>query len=331
MQSAPETGPRERQAPIEWVAPEVRSRADALGARFGSAHPFPHLVLEDFLRPELLRRLQAEFPPFDPERARNEYGEVGGKAVHEALGELGPAYAELDRLLRDPAFLALLSRLTGIPDLLHDPEYLGGGTHENRHGQELDMHVDFNYHPSARWHRRLNLILFLNDTWASAWGGALDLQRDPWAPEDPVAVRIAPLANRCVIFETSERSWHGFERIELPEGLRDRVSRRSVAVYYYTRLRPRSETSPEHATVYVPRPLPEHLVPGHVLDEGDLAAVRDLLTRRDTQMRFLYEREKEFSAAIERLRRSREYRLGVRLIGWRRQLRRRLRRWLGRR
>ena len=79
-------------------------------------------------------------------------------------------YAELDALIQSGDWLALLTRITGIPGLLYDPYYLGGGTHENRSGQGLDPHVDFNYHPSERWHRRLNLIVYLNRAWDAVVG-----------------------------------------------------------------------------------------------------------------------------------------------------------------
>src|SRR4051812_12636846 len=102
-------------------------------------------------------RLLAEFPSFDARKAVNELGEPGRKAVQSALADVGPAYRKFDELIRSPQFLELISRLTGIPRLLYDPEYVGGGTHENLDGQDLDLHVDFNYHPSRGFHRRLNL------------------------------------------------------------------------------------------------------------------------------------------------------------------------------
>ena len=43
---------------------------------------------------------------------------------------------------------------------------------------------------------------------------------------------------------------------------------------------------------------------GHTLTSEDEQAIRDLLGRRDTQIRFLYEREKEFSEAMEDMRRA---------------------------
>ena len=98
-----------------------------------------------------------------------------------------------------------------------DLAYFGGGTHENLQGQDLDAHIDFNYHPLTRQHRRLNLIIYLNEQWQDEWGGSLQLHRDPTLPpQSDEIVTVTPLLNRCVIFETSERSWHGFRRIDLP-------------------------------------------------------------------------------------------------------------------
>ena len=307
---------------LSAISAEVRKSAKETGRQFRAAEPFPHAVIDNFLAGEYLEELKQGFPVFDEKQALNEFGEVGGKAVHEHLPNLGPAYAKFDQLLQSPEFLALMSDLTGIPNLIYDPEYIGGGTHENRHGQDLDMHIDFNYHPKRKWHRRLNLILFLNPEWDPAWGGCLELQRDPWNPDDKVMTSAAPIANRCVIFETSERSWHGFRRIQIPEEKQATVSRRSIAVYFYTKERPSDEIKPEHATVYVPRHLPEHIQAGHTLSEEDMTVIRDLLLRRDMHLRFLYEREYEFSSAMGHLYESETYRLGARLIGPARKLKR---------
>lgn len=300
---------------LPLIHPDVAGRAGELRQEFDSAAPFRHLVIDEFLTDDVCRELMAEFPAFDRQHARNELGEVGGKAVFQNLPKLGSAYGRLDAMLRSPEFLSFMGQITGIPGLIYDPKYVGGGTHENLHGQELDPHVDFNYHPDTGLHRRLNLILFLNPEWREEWGGALELHVNPWLPpEEDRTQAIVPIANRAVIFETTESSWHGFKRIQLPAD-KKHLSRRSVAVYYYTTGRPAAELAPNHSTVYVPRPLPAQIQAGHTLSEADVAAVHSLLARRDGQIRFLYEREKEFSSVIHGILRSKSFRL-YRALTW---------------
>ncbi|MDQ6708115.1 MAG: 2OG-Fe(II) oxygenase [Acidobacteriota bacterium] len=299
---------------------EVRNRIETLKQQFQSNRPFRHVVVDRFLEPSFCDRLLAEFPGFDATKARNELGEVGRKAVVPDIATIGAAYTEFDRLMRSRDFLTLLGELTGIPKLVYDPEYIGGGTHENLHGQDLDPHIDFNYHPHRPLHRRLNLIVFLNPEWKESWGGCLELYRDAWDRDNGEARTIVPIANRAVVFETTENSWHGFRRIELPED-RQHVSRRSVAVYFYTVERPAEQTAPSHGTVYVPRELPEHLRPGYTLNDADTEHMQILIARRDAQIRFLYEREMEYSAAMSRLMRSPSYRIGRALTWPIRQLR----------
>lgn len=114
--------------------------APSLRRQFQSAQPFRHIVIDDFLDPGFCARLLAEFPAFDEASARNELGHVGRKSVHPDLARLGPAYARFDQMLQSGEFLDLISTITSIPKLLYDPEYVGGGTHENRSGQDLDPH-----------------------------------------------------------------------------------------------------------------------------------------------------------------------------------------------
>ncbi len=277
--------------------------AAGLERQFAAARPFRHVVIERFLDPDFCRELIDSFPAFAKHAAYNEHGEVGGKAVVPNITGLGPAYQRFDNLMKDPKFLSFVSRITGIPDLLYDPEYIGGGTHDNQDGQELDVHVDFNFHPTTATHRRLNLILFLNSEWEEAWGGNLELLKEPFATGDDVKT-VVPLANRAVIFETTEASWHGFRRIVLPKG--KAISRRSLAVYFYTKERPRQQTAPSHATIYYQRPLPAHIQPGYTLRPEDVQELQILLTRRDTYMKFLYEREQDLSQQLE----GRDWRIG---------------------
>lgn len=266
--------------------PSLQPNADILAARFRERDPFRHIVIDDFLTPDFCKQLLSEFPPFERGNARNEAGELGNKSTIEKIRGLGSAYTALDDLIQTRAFLDLIGHITGIPELLYDPWYFGGGTHENRNGQDLDAHVDFNRHPVEKWHRRLNLIVYLNPEWDDAWGGLLELHSDPRSHENRT-LAIAPLYNRAVIFETTEWSWHGFKPIQLPQEKRE-VSRRSIALYFYTKERPADELADTHSTIYVDRPLPERFQPGMTLGAADVEELRLLLSRRDHHNRRLY-------------------------------------------
>jgi hypothetical protein len=251
---------------------------------FAEARPFRHVVIDDFFEESFARRLLAQFPGFEQGNFLSEDGRQGSKSTFERVRALGDAYAGLDDMIRSEEFLRLLGDITGIDGLRYDPWYLGGGTHENRHDGGLEAHVDFNFHPLERWQRRLNLIVYLNPDWHEEWGGALELFRDPTIAPETV---IAPVFNRCVIFETHDHSWHGFSRIVLPEHARER-SRKSVALYFYTPGTQHAEAPEAHSTVYVNRPLPERLQPGHVLDSHDVSDLQRLLGDRDNRIAMQY-------------------------------------------
>jgi hypothetical protein len=65
------------------------------------------------------------------------------------------------------------------------------------------------------------------------------------------AQRIAPLFNRCVIFSTTDFSYHGHpEVLRCPEGM----TRKSLSFYYYSSGRPAEERSDAHSTLFRVRP-----------------------------------------------------------------------------
>jgi len=283
---------------LHRIAARVVADAERHAAAFARRDPFRHVVIDDFLDADYAAALLARFPPFERGNARNEAGELGGKSTVERIRGLGESYAQLDDLVRSAEFLDLVGRITGIPDLLYDPDYFGGGTHENREGQDLDPHVDFNRHPREPWHRRLNLIVYLNREWEDTWGGSLELHSDPRSPDDRVTL-VTPLFNRCVIFETTEWSWHGFGRITLPPERRA-LSRKSIALYFYTRDRPAEELADAHSTIYVDRPLPDRFRAGFTLDERDVEELRVLIARRDQHNQRLYRDITRLTADLER-------------------------------
>ncbi|MHB8719336.1 MAG: 2OG-Fe(II) oxygenase [Candidatus Dormibacteria bacterium] len=145
--------------------------------------------------------------------------------------EMIPApFAELIRELCEPRALRALETITGIKRLLPDPYLVGGGLHLSGPGGILSPHTDFHHHRQLDLYRRINLLLYLNEEWSEADGGCLTLYDGSWA-----AKTIVPAWCRTVIFQTDDRSVHGF-----PIGVAAGRWRRSVALYYYTAAETRS-------------------------------------------------------------------------------------------
>ena len=222
---------------------------DALRRAYAAAQPFPFLVIDGFLEARFAQELAAALPSLESARlAGREFRAVNerGKVQVTRPEAFSPAVRALNELMASQALLDLLGRITGIRGLLADEELVGGGVHLMASGSHLDVHVDFNLIAERGIYRRLNVLLFLNEGWDDAWGGELEL----W--DEGVRHRhhaFAPRLNRLVLFETSERSFHGVRKVLCPQG----ATRRSFATYYYTREMP-GGTAVAHDTVFRARP-----------------------------------------------------------------------------
>ena len=265
--------------------------APTLASQFQAAQPFRHLLLRDFLEPQFIDAIVEEFPSPNLEAMRSEFGDASKKHTVEAIVDLGPAFRRWDALLQSPSFIEWLETVSGIDGLRFDPSYEGAGTHNNLHGQALDIHIDFNHHHVTRYHRRLNLIVYLCEEWDADWGGCIELHRNGWdRSADREFVCYPPLKNHAVLFETNEQSWHGFREIKLPEDKRH-LSRKSLTVYYYSTTRPEVECAADHSTIYVPDWIPDSVKPGELLSDEAYRQLEVVMTRRDHYLRRLYERE----------------------------------------
>ena len=222
----------------------------ALSAGFRNARPFPYFCLTDFLRPEFAREICDSYPSYEEARELGrEFGALNERLkvqITDPQRMPAPA-ARLAEGLSCQPFLDLLTEITGIPRLLSDPQLRGGGMHLVGSGGRLDVHVDFNVQRDSQWHRRLNILVFMNKRWEEDWGGRLEL----WNPEVTRCEHAQqPLLNTCLVFETSESSFHGVQPVTCPDG----VTRQSFAAYYYTEEAPAEWSGAYHTTVFKPRP-----------------------------------------------------------------------------
>ena len=206
--------------------------------------PYPHLVFDNFFDPRILDSVLDEFPRPDAIRWQQFDNAKEIKLASAAEGSFGPATRLLMYHLNSITFLEFLTKVTGIENLIPDPGFEGGGLHQILPGGKLGVHADFNKHRSLGLDRRLNLLIYLNKNWREDYGGHLQL----WDREmQQCQTKILPVFNRVMVFGTTDFTYHGHpDPLRCPEGM----TRKSLALYYFTNGRPAEETTGEHSTVF---------------------------------------------------------------------------------
>lgn len=225
----------------------VRLRETAATWRdtFKSAQPFPHIIIDGFLRPEAADLVLKEFSADEKDWTYYRHFNENKRGLRD-LSLMGENTRKTIADLHSEEFVDWLSLVTGVGSLIADRALEdGGGLSETRAGGFLNIHADFLTHPTrAGWLRQVNLLIFLNKDWDRRYNGALELWE---AGPMRCAKKITPEFNRCVIFQSTERSYHGHpEKLECPE----EKSRKSMALYYYQKRTHRKA----NATRYQPLP-----------------------------------------------------------------------------
>ena len=217
---------------------ELERRAPDLAARFRSASPFPHAVVDG-----LLNATSADVTSF-PDADWDGWTKLGDTYQHnkracDDITRIPEPMASLIGQLSSPPFLRLLEQITGIDKLVPDPYLTGGGLHLSGPGGVLAPHTDFHHYRTLDLFRRINVLVYLNDDWSIDDGGCLTLYDGENAVET-----VVPTFGRTVIFRTDDSSVHGF-----PTPVADGKWRRSVALYYYT-ASPAAEFSGDETTYW---------------------------------------------------------------------------------
>lgn len=112
------------------------------------------------------------------------------------VDDLDPRWRALLAELLEPAYRDALSELTGV-DVTRCAREVRACRYEP--SCWLDPHTD-------RPEKKLTQVLYFNEPWEPAWGGALRILRSSDA--DDVAYEAAPVLGTAVVLVRSERSWH---------------------------------------------------------------------------------------------------------------------------
>ena len=230
-------------------AKKARNFGNKLVDDYCQAQPYPHIVIDNFLPNAFIDEIINNFPIQKLQDDKLHESGYSGLHKRQIFPESCNNYIRnVFSFFNSSPFLQFLEGLTTIDSLIGDPYFTGGGFHEISRGGKLGVHADFRINEQLHLNRRINILIYLNKNWKDAYGGFLEM----WDKSIKNKVEsIAPIFNRCVIFNTGADSYHGHPE---PLNTPDNITRKSIALYYYTSSKRVYEDTPAHSTMYFARP-----------------------------------------------------------------------------
>jgi hypothetical protein len=190
---------------------------NALRQRYRRATPWPHVVVDQVVPPELVARVTAEVEALPSTSLLQRRSRRQVKLTSHEPSDLGRHTRALLDALSGPAVTDLAEAVTGITGLRADPQFCRAGVFVTPPGGWQRVHEDFPIHPTTGLWNRVIILLYCSD-WEPGNGGELEL----WPPDmSKVARRIEPRPARLVMFEPTSAHPHGIEA--LAAGARSRV------------------------------------------------------------------------------------------------------------
>lgn len=181
--------------------------------------PFRHWLIENAFPESLIAAALVEWPdPAWPHWHRYDSAESRKLATRDPH-----RLPEACRIIYNRLCCLDVGSLLGVSSVFPDFSGYGAGLHWIPQGGHLSVHRDAARHPTMGWQRRLSVCLYLDDQHD---GGSLDLFESDGKTR---AVQIAPKANRLVIFECGDDSYHGVpDMVTAPNG------RKSIAAFFWS-------------------------------------------------------------------------------------------------
>ena len=207
-----------------------------------TAKPFPNIVLNNFFKNDFLSTILNEFPDLSKLQESQKYNAKNEiKLSNKNYDKFPPTIKSFIDFLNSDIFLDFLQKLTSIKEkLVSDPHLEGGGLHEIKTGGVLKIHTDFNRHPFLDLDRRINVLIYLNKNWKESFKGYLEFWNKNMSECEK---KISPSFNTMAIFSTTDFSNHGHPD---PLNCPIEISRKSIALYYFSSGRPKEEILKTH-------------------------------------------------------------------------------------
>ena len=243
------------------VAKEVGA---ALAKDYQGKSPFDYGCFDNFLPMELLEKVRSEALSMGEQAPEHSSGNERLKTSYNP-DRLPPYTRAVFNALNSRAFIQFLEQMSGIPGLIPDPYFQGGGIHRTETTGFLSIHADFNHHKVMNLQRRLNVLIYLNPDWKEEYGGSFEVWADDMSEQ---IAKFTPVMGRMCCFSTGDNTMHGNpEPVNHPEN----EPRLSIALYYYTATWEEGRIG--QSTVFKQRPGTDDAASG----EARMRVIRDIV------------------------------------------------------
>jgi len=201
----------------------IYNEVEKFARLFSTATPFPHVVIDNFLNESVANALINDCPETSSMQRCRHYL-FANKHEFSSWDGLSDSFSLLHQELLSEQFQLFVRSVSG-EDLFMESKF-SGDLHQGTDGGFLNMHTDFNLHPvQDTWVHRLNVMIYLNKNWQQQYGGYLQLRKGLKG----ATKEISPAFNCCIIMLSDQTTYHGYNRLNLPEGL----TRKSLVVHFY--------------------------------------------------------------------------------------------------
>jgi len=166
---------------------------EALKATPVSREPFPYVIVPNFVRPEIMPQIEADYPPVD---------QPGSFPLPSV--KCGASFKMLMEEIQGPEMTAAIAEKFGI-DLSDKPTMVTvRGRTDASDGR---IHTDSTS-------KIITVLIYFNGKWEQP-GGRLRLLRSPDNLNDMVA-EVPPEQGTLLAFKNQPNAWHGHEKHEGP-------------------------------------------------------------------------------------------------------------------
>jgi hypothetical protein len=199
----------------KYLSSKVPS-ARELHLKFINSTPFPHVVIDDFLEPELYEKILIEskrFHEMSKNRGRTYSTSVESEKWTSQGLKLNPTLIDVGKFFGSNDFLNFLQEITEIKKLISITDFNSdsiGFFAVMKKNSYLGPHIDHMYDMTGNsGYHILNIIFYISNSWDPNWGGSTFLRNR--STGEYCSVEYKP--NRALIFLHTPQSEHGTSRI----------------------------------------------------------------------------------------------------------------------